>query len=146
VHSETSGPGTGPLRNGNPRGNPNVAPRCGAKARTTGCACQAPAMANGRCRMHGGLSTGPRTSEGRARISAANTRHGFYSAETKADLRRTDSFIAETRAFLAALGQAAEPTASASPARGDSPQSVASRPQQDTPDAITVCSVSAVGT
>jgi len=27
----------GPLRNANPRGNPNLAPRCGAKARTTGC-------------------------------------------------------------------------------------------------------------
>jgi len=52
---------TGPLRSGNPRGNPNLAPRCGAKARTTGCPCHAPAMPNGRCRMHGGKSTGPRT-------------------------------------------------------------------------------------
>jgi hypothetical protein len=33
------------LRNGNPRGNPSLAPRCGAKARTTGCAGRAPAMA-----------------------------------------------------------------------------------------------------
>jgi hypothetical protein len=52
-------PKTGPLRSGNPRGNPNLAPRCGAKARRTGCACRAPAMANGRCRMHGGRCTGP---------------------------------------------------------------------------------------
>ena len=41
-------PRTGPLRSGNPRGNPNLAPRCGAKARTTGCPCRAPAMPNGR--------------------------------------------------------------------------------------------------
>ncbi len=32
---------TGPLRSGHPRGNPNRAPRCGAKARTTGCPCRA---------------------------------------------------------------------------------------------------------
>ena len=30
------------------------------------------------CRNHGGLSTGPRTAEGRARIAAANTKHGRY--------------------------------------------------------------------
>jgi hypothetical protein len=44
-------------------------------------------MKNGRCRMHGGLSTGPRTAEGRARCAAARRTHGFYSAETTA-LRR----------------------------------------------------------
>ena len=65
-------PPIGPLRNGNPRGNPNLAPRCGAKTRT-GCPCKGPAMKNGRCRMHGGASTGPRTPEGRARIAAART-------------------------------------------------------------------------
>jgi hypothetical protein len=69
----------GPLRNDNPRGNPNLAPRCGAKARTTGCACQAPAMANGRCRSHGGKSTGPRTPEGRASVARAHTAHGQYA-------------------------------------------------------------------
>ena len=66
----------GPLRNGNPRGNPHLAPRCGAKVRATGCACRAPAMANGRCRCHGGKSTGPRTAEGRASVARAHTTHG----------------------------------------------------------------------
>src|SRR5271165_4863797 len=69
----------GPLRNGNPRGNPHLAPRCGAKARTTGCACRAPAMANGRCRSHGDKSTGPRTPEGRASVARAHTTHGRYA-------------------------------------------------------------------
>jgi hypothetical protein len=64
----------GPLRNGNPRGNPNLAPRCGAKARTTGCPCRAPAMPNGRCRMHGGNCRGPATPESlpRRRPGAGN--------------------------------------------------------------------------
>ena len=31
---------------------------CGAHARSTGRPCQKPPMANGRCRLHGGLSTG----------------------------------------------------------------------------------------
>jgi hypothetical protein len=33
-------------------------------------------MANGRCRLHGGLSTGPKTAEGIKRIQAAVTTHG----------------------------------------------------------------------
>ena len=33
--------------------------------------CQAWGMANGRCRFHGGLSTGPRSPEGKARVVAA---------------------------------------------------------------------------
>ncbi len=31
-----------------------------------------------RCRLHGALSTGPKTPAGRAAISAANTKHGRY--------------------------------------------------------------------
>ncbi len=69
------------LRNGNPQGNPNNAPRCGAKTRK-GTPCMAPAMANGRCRMHGGKSTGPRTPEGLERSRKANFKHGHYSAES----------------------------------------------------------------
>jgi hypothetical protein len=46
-------------------------PRCGAKTRAGG-QCRAPAVPDGRrCRMHGGLSTGPRTPEGKARVAAA---------------------------------------------------------------------------
>lgn len=48
-------------------------PRCGAKTRK-GSPCQAPARANGRCRMHGGLSTGARTEEGRQKIREAQLR------------------------------------------------------------------------
>jgi hypothetical protein len=76
-------PAPGPLRNGNPRGNPNLAPRCGAKNRA-GNPCCAPAMANGRCRLHGGKCTGPRTPQGKADFKAAHTKHGRYSAPKRA--------------------------------------------------------------
>ncbi|MDA1091441.1 MAG: HGGxSTG domain-containing protein [Proteobacteria bacterium] len=53
-------------------------PRCGAKTRAGG-RCMAPVVwdrqadvaRNGRCRMHGGLSTGPRTEEGLRRTLEA---------------------------------------------------------------------------
>lgn len=54
-------------------------PRCGAPARSTGRPCQAPVVwdaqrdrpRNGKCKCHGGASTGPKTAEGRKRIRAA---------------------------------------------------------------------------
>jgi hypothetical protein len=47
--------------------------RCGAYARTTGNPCQAKALTNGRCKNHGGLSTGPKTQEGRQAIAQATS-------------------------------------------------------------------------
>ena len=66
--------------------------RCGARTRS-GLACKGPAMRNGRCRMHGGTSTGPRTAEGLARIRKARTRTGLYSGEM-IEMRR---WVAELR-------------------------------------------------
>ena len=57
------------------RGDLRKVPQCGATTRRK-TRCQSPAMANGRCRLHGGLSTGPRTRAGIERIRQANTRHG----------------------------------------------------------------------
>ena len=55
--------------------------RCGAKTRK-GTPCQRPAnKKNGRCRLHGGASSGPRTEVGRVRVSAANLRHGKYTKD-----------------------------------------------------------------
>jgi hypothetical protein len=70
----------GQLKNGNPSGDLTAIPRCGALTRA-GQPCQGPAMSNGRCRMHGGLSTGPTSPEGLARIVAARTVHGGYGTE-----------------------------------------------------------------
>ena len=64
--------------------------RCGAKTRR-GTACQRPAnKKNGRCRLHGGASTGPKTTDGLARISAANLRHGKFTKD-KLEKRRENA-------------------------------------------------------
>lgn len=64
--------------NGNPMQSAHDAPRCGAFARTTGGPCQAPAMANGRCRMHGGRSTGRPPIHGRySKVTIARQREIF---------------------------------------------------------------------
>jgi hypothetical protein len=44
-------------------------------------------MPNGRCRLHGGKSTGPRTAEGLERCRMANWKHGRYSREVYAERR-----------------------------------------------------------
>ena len=59
----------------------NAAPRCGAKTKRRGTPCQLPAMSNGRCRIHGGASPGPRTAEGIERIRKAHWKHGLRSTE-----------------------------------------------------------------
>jgi hypothetical protein len=62
--------------------------RCGAKTRK-GTLCQAAAkQPAGRCRLHGGASTGPRTKEGLVRLVVARTMHGMYTKEKRAEARR----------------------------------------------------------
>jgi len=51
---------------------------CSAKTQS-GHPCRKPALKRKRrCRLHGGLSTGPKTREGKARIAAAQLKHGRY--------------------------------------------------------------------
>ena len=57
-------------------------PRCGAHCRTTGQPCRSYAMANGRCRMHGGKSPGAPRGE-----AHGNYRHGRQTIEAQ-DKRR----------------------------------------------------------
>jgi hypothetical protein len=76
-------------------------PECGAKCRD-GHPCQALPVwdrgkdrpRNGRCRMHGGLSTGARTEAGKARAQEAARRGGRASAE-KRRRGRDDGVLAE---------------------------------------------------
>jgi hypothetical protein len=58
----------------NPTQSAHDAKRCGAYARTTGKPCKAPAMPNGRCRMHGGKSTGRPIIHGRKTKEAKQDR------------------------------------------------------------------------
>lgn len=87
------------LKNGNPQGNPMNAPRCGAKTRS-GTPCKSPAMTNGRCRMHGGKSTGPRTPEGLERSRKANLKHGLFSAEALEECRFMRQLLRSSRETL----------------------------------------------
>ncbi len=70
----------------NLHGDPNAAPRCGARTRAGG-VCRQPAMPNGRCRLHGGKSTGPRTAEGLRRSRTARLVHGRYSGDRSPAVR-----------------------------------------------------------
>ena len=60
----------------------HAAPRCGARSRRNGGApCRGPAIKGmGRCRMHGGRSTGPSV-EGRQKLAALRWKHGHRSRE-----------------------------------------------------------------
>jgi hypothetical protein len=49
-------------------------PRCGAKTRAGGTCQVRVELGKARCRFHGGLSTGPKTKAGRARIAQAQRR------------------------------------------------------------------------
>jgi hypothetical protein len=53
-------------------------------------------MANGRCRMHGGLSTGPKGRQNRLT-------HGRFTAAAKARRRAIQALLRRGRALLAAV-------------------------------------------
>ena len=72
---------------------------CLAKTRSGGQCQRAGNPKNGRCHLHGGKSTGPKTAEGRARIAAAQFKHGNRSKAAIAAQRAR----AALRAELAAL-------------------------------------------
>ena len=74
--------------------------RCLAKTRR-GTECQRPAYKrNGRCGLHGGLSTGARTLEGLKRISEANLKHGCRTKEKLAANRHSADVGRRVRAEL----------------------------------------------
>jgi 3-oxoacyl-[acyl-carrier protein] reductase len=70
-------------------------------------------MPNGRCKLHGGKSTGPRTPEGLERSRRANWKHGYYSREAKAvevrtatcDLTQPEQITAVVQSVLAGWGR-----------------------------------------
>ena len=72
------------------------AKRCGARTRS-GKPCQSTAMANGRCRMHGGPSPGAPSGNQHA------FKHGRYTAEAIENRRKLSSMLALMKA-LAGMG------------------------------------------
>jgi len=54
-----------------------------------GALCQRPArLPVGRCRLHGGASTGPRTTDGLARLTEAKIKHGKFTKKKRAEAKR----------------------------------------------------------
>jgi hypothetical protein len=60
-------------------------------------------MPNGRCSLHGGLSTGAKTREGIERIRRAVTKHGRYSKQAIAEREHYRKLLRQCRETLAAI-------------------------------------------
>lgn len=93
----------GSLRHGNPSGDLTKALRCGAKTRA-GHPCRQPGMRNGRCRLHGGKSTGPKTTTGALRSRTTRLCHGRYSQKEIQQRREDSEILRELRALARRLG------------------------------------------
>lgn len=89
------------LRNGNPPCDIKSLPHCQAKAKSTGKRCGNVAVKGKKvCRLHGGLSTGPRTKEGLEKSQKASWKTGFYSAENITLRKLINQLARESRGFI----------------------------------------------
>jgi uncharacterized protein YjcR len=70
----------------------HLSPRCGARTRS-GNSCQAAAMPNGRCRMHGGKSQGAPKGNKNA------FKHGRYSAQAITRRRQIAALLRSMKAL-----------------------------------------------
>jgi len=79
-------------------------PRCNARIRAGGACLVRAEPDKARCRFHGGLSTGPRTEEGRARIAATQRRRWrAYRANSPNELAWADRLVLTHRRPLVRL-------------------------------------------
>ena len=80
-------------------------PRCQAMSKRTRKQCGAPAMRGKRvCRFHGGLSTGPKTEQGRFRCAQAKTIHGRETMAIRAKRSQGLATLMELESLGYALG------------------------------------------
>lgn len=67
---------------------------CGAKSkRNQKKPCRQPAMANGRCRLHGGKCRGPKTKNGLENSRNANWKHGYYSGKAIEERKQANQML-----------------------------------------------------
>jgi hypothetical protein len=81
--------------------------RCQARSSRTKQQCGKPALKSSkqqRCGHHGGLSTGPKTAEGRQRIADAHTVHGRETMAARADRSRGSLKLAQLEDAMHVLG------------------------------------------
>src|SRR5262245_55985297 len=84
---------TRPMENSNSKLPMHLSRRCLAKTRS-GTPCESPAMPNGRCRMHGGMSPGAPKGNRNA------WKHGRYSAQAIARRREVADLLRAARELL----------------------------------------------
>ena len=77
---------------------------CNAKTRSGGGCKRFGNVKIGRCHLHGGKSTGPRTDKGRARIAAAHFKHGNRTKQAIAERRESAAIGRMIRRKLVTLG------------------------------------------
>lgn len=81
-----------------------ISTRAKCKARTSkGLLCPNFARKNRRCRLHGGLSTGPRTEEGKLRAQGSRLIHGMYTLNSKKEKQTIQNLIRELNALSSQL-------------------------------------------
>ena len=79
-----------------------VCRRCTAMSKRTKLQCGGPAMqGKTKCKFHGGLSTGPRTDEGKLRCAQAKTMHG---KDTRLDRQKYRLAMMRLRLYAQILG------------------------------------------
>jgi hypothetical protein len=83
------------------------ASKCGARTRPSGTPCRNWAMPNGRCRLHGGKSTGPRTVAGIERIRRAHWKHGWRSAQARQEHREIRELLGKANTLSGQIEEAA---------------------------------------
>jgi len=74
--------------------------QCGATGKRSGLPCVQPAMKNGRCRFHGGKSTGAKTPMGRAKQKYLNMSCAMIHDDLKADEAKVKDLVKSCTKFL----------------------------------------------
>lgn len=75
-------------------------PTCGATRKRTGTSCLRYPCKNGRCHLHGGKSTGPKTEAGRRKCAEAKWKHGLRSKEAIEERKNNLAFLRQCDDFL----------------------------------------------
>ena len=81
--------------------------RCTAKSVRSGLQCAKPAMKSSRtqkCSHHGGWATGPKTAEGRQRVTQANTIHGESTKAARQEYSKASAKLSQLEDSMHVLG------------------------------------------
>jgi len=91
------------LKNGTPAFDLSSLASCGARTRAGTPCKRLGKLKTGRCRLHGGLSTGPRTEEGLKKSQKANYKHGHYSQEVRKSMLEIKALLKASKKILKSL-------------------------------------------